>query len=189
MRHSDVRVTTGTYSHLLVEDLRAAVDAHAPKPSVPPPAEPPLAAFLLHEAGSEANDPAKGPGNLRKLEAESGGRCRIRTCDPCRVKSANIFSNTCAGSASSGNHDGRTSTDDCTDYQDLARFGGRLAAFLLHEPARLLTVREVAALLAVSTPIVYSLCERGELEHTRISNSIRIAPSALVTYLRRDPAQ
>src|SRR5882762_3778119 len=43
MRHSDVRVTTGTYSHLLVEDLRAAVDAHAPKPSVPPPAEPPLA--------------------------------------------------------------------------------------------------------------------------------------------------
>ena len=39
MRHSDVRVTTGTHSHLLVEDLRAAVDAYAPKPSVPPPAE------------------------------------------------------------------------------------------------------------------------------------------------------
>jgi len=86
MRHSDVRVTTGTYSHLLVEDLRAAVDAHAPKPSVPPPAEPPLAAFLLHEAGSEANDPAEGADNLGKVEAESGGRCRIRTCDPCRVK-------------------------------------------------------------------------------------------------------
>jgi len=34
-----VRVTTGTHSHLLVEDLRAAVDAYAPKPSVPPPAE------------------------------------------------------------------------------------------------------------------------------------------------------
>jgi hypothetical protein len=30
MRHSDVRVTTGTYGHLLVEDLRAAVDAHSP---------------------------------------------------------------------------------------------------------------------------------------------------------------
>src|SRR5882757_375840 len=86
MRHSDVRVTTGTYSHLLVEDLRAAVDAHAPKPSVPPPAEPPLAAFLLHEAGSEANDPTEGADNLGKVEAESGGRCRIRTCDPCRVK-------------------------------------------------------------------------------------------------------
>ena len=62
MRHSDVRVTTGTYSHLLVEDLRAAVDAHAPKPSVPPPTEPPLAAFLLHEAGSEAKRPRRGHG-------------------------------------------------------------------------------------------------------------------------------
>src|SRR5712691_8705629 len=37
MRHSDVRVTTGTYAHLLVEDLRAAVDAHAPVPLAPPP--------------------------------------------------------------------------------------------------------------------------------------------------------
>ena len=36
MRHSDVRVTTGTYAHLLVEDLRAAVDAHAPVPLAPP---------------------------------------------------------------------------------------------------------------------------------------------------------
>jgi site-specific recombinase XerD len=28
MRHSDVRVTTKIYAHLVVEDLRAAVDAH-----------------------------------------------------------------------------------------------------------------------------------------------------------------
>ena len=86
MRHSDVRVTTGTYSHLLVEDLRAAVDAHAPKPSVPPPANPPLAAFLLHEGESEANDPAQVPPNVALLEGKLGGRSRIRTCDPCRVK-------------------------------------------------------------------------------------------------------
>ena len=32
MRHSDVRVTLGTYAHLLVEDLRAAADAHTPLP-------------------------------------------------------------------------------------------------------------------------------------------------------------
>jgi len=100
------------------------------------------------------------------------------------VNALNTFSNTYAGFATPGNHDGRTSTYDCTQYQDLAGFGGRLAAFLLHEPARLLTVREVAALLAVSTPIAYSLCERGELAHTRISNSIRITPSALMAYLR-----
>jgi len=56
---------------------------------------------------------------------------------------------------------------------------------LLHEPERLLTVREVAEVLAVSTPIVYTLCERRELAHVRISNAIRVAPSALVDYLAR----
>jgi hypothetical protein len=33
MRHSDVRVTLGTYAHLLVEDLRAAADAYTPLPA------------------------------------------------------------------------------------------------------------------------------------------------------------
>ena len=86
MRHSDVRVTTGTYSHLLVEDLRAAVDAHAPKPSVPPPAEPPLAAFLLHDSAQGENEPATTEENIPGLTENRGGRSRIRTCDPCRVK-------------------------------------------------------------------------------------------------------
>src|SRR5467141_3634062 len=104
MRHSDVRVTTGTYSHLLVEDLRAAVDAHAPKPSVPPPAEPPLAAFLLHETGSEANQLAESFDNLRKLEAESGGRCRIRTCDPCRVNRLKVVGRPTPALSSPRNH-------------------------------------------------------------------------------------
>jgi len=34
-RHSDVRVTLGTYAQLLVEDLRAAADAHTPLPTMP----------------------------------------------------------------------------------------------------------------------------------------------------------
>jgi len=53
------------------------------------------------------------------------------------------------------------------------------------ERDRLLTVREIAKLLTVSTPIVYRLCERGELVHVRVSNSIRIAPRALADYLER----
>jgi excisionase family DNA binding protein len=56
---------------------------------------------------------------------------------------------------------------------------------LLHEPARLLTVREVAQILAVSTPIVYRFCERGDLKHARVGNAIRIAPEALVEYVER----
>ena len=37
--------------------------------------------------------------------------------------------------------------------------------------ARLLTVREVATALAVSTATVYSMVERGEIGHVRISNA------------------
>ncbi|TMA09783.1 MAG: helix-turn-helix domain-containing protein [Deltaproteobacteria bacterium] len=43
--------------------------------------------------------------------------------------------------------------------------------------ATLLTVREVAAYLRVSTKTVYGLCARGELRHIRVLNAIRIAPS------------
>ncbi len=51
---------------------------------------------------------------------------------------------------------------------------------------RLLTVRDVAERLAVSTATVYALVERGELAHVRVSNAIRIARSDLITYLERN---
>ena len=41
----------------------------------------------------------------------------------------------------------------------------------------LLTVKEVAAYLHVSTETVYRLCALGELRHIRVLNAIRIAPS------------
>jgi len=63
-------------------------------------------------------------------------------------------------------------------------FGRDLAAFLLHHPSRLLTVREVAGVLGVSLPIIYRLCERNELPHMRVSNAIRISPLAVIPYLR-----
>ena len=50
---------------------------------------------------------------------------------------------------------------------------------------RLLTVRDVAAALQVSTATLYALVERGELAHVRVSNSIRVAPVALQSYLAR----
>jgi excisionase family DNA binding protein len=40
-----------------------------------------------------------------------------------------------------------------------------------------LTVREVAAILRVSTFTVYAMVERGEVEHVRVSNAIRIVIS------------
>jgi excisionase family DNA binding protein len=48
---------------------------------------------------------------------------------------------------------------------------------------RLLTVREVAERLSVSTATIYALCERGELPHVRISNAIRIEPAGLEAFI------
>jgi len=48
-----------------------------------------------------------------------------------------------------------------------------------------LTVREVAARLRISTATVYSLCRRGELEHHRVSHAIRVFEREVARYLTR----
>jgi excisionase family DNA binding protein len=49
----------------------------------------------------------------------------------------------------------------------------------------LLTVKEAAARLRVSTATVYGLCERGRLPHVRIStHAIRITADDLAGYLQ-----
>ena len=82
--------------------------------------------------------------------------------------------------------------------QQLAPFSGSFATHLLPGfgpatpgPARgkgelegpFLCVGEVARRLGVCRSTVYGLCERGELPHLRINNSIRIAPSDLAAFL------
>ena len=47
----------------------------------------------------------------------------------------------------------------------------------------LLSVRQVAARLGVSTATVYALAERGEIPHLRVSNAIRIAPGDLARFI------
>jgi len=60
LRHSDVRTTTGVYGHLLVEDLRSAINSIAPSAMLPEPPDThanerkiasgatPFAALVLH---------------------------------------------------------------------------------------------------------------------------------------------
>src|SRR5438128_12449378 len=60
MRHSDVRVTLGTYAHLLVEDLRAAADAQTPLPAMPVAANSaPIEPHALHQDGATSVDAAR----------------------------------------------------------------------------------------------------------------------------------
>lgn len=48
-----------------------------------------------------------------------------------------------------------------------------------------MTVAEVAEHLGVCRSTVYELCDRGELQHTRVSNSIRVLKTAVVDFLRQ----
>ena len=48
---------------------------------------------------------------------------------------------------------------------------------------RLLRVAEVAGYLGVCAANVYPLCERGELPHVRIVNSIRVRPDDLRAFV------
>ncbi len=50
----------------------------------------------------------------------------------------------------------------------------------------LLSVRDVARRLKVSSAVVYRLCERGELLHHRVSNAIRIAVADVDAFLSRN---
>jgi len=59
-----------------------------------------------------------------------------------------------------------------------------LASFPLWFADRLLTVREVAAFLSVSTRTVYVLCDEGKLAHVRVANAIRIEPGELLAFVR-----
>ena len=46
-----------------------------------------------------------------------------------------------------------------------------------------LTVRELAALLKVSTATVYKLCDAGTLPHFRVLNSIRFSRAAVSAWM------
>jgi excisionase family DNA binding protein len=59
-----------------------------------------------------------------------------------------------------------------------------LAAFRKPFADSLLTVREVAAYLRVSSRTVYALCDQGKVPHVRIANAIRIETSALAAFVR-----
>ena len=57
------------------------------------------------------------------------------------------------------------------------------------EPEPLLSVRQVARRLGVSTATVYKLCSRGELAHVRVLNALRIPARALAALPRAGPAR
>ena len=75
----------------------------------------------------------------------------------------------------------------------LAGFPSPFAATLLPPAAgpaaadhddELLSVRQVAEALRLSTATVYRICERGKLAHVRVSNAVRVSRRVLEAYMR-----
>src|SRR5882724_11670048 len=93
LRHHDVRTTTGIYGHLDVEDLRAAV---ATLPGLGP--------NWVQMDPPPRPRPKTAPPTPRTLMRIRGGRCRIRTCDPCRVNQVQVVSRPTPRLATSRNH-------------------------------------------------------------------------------------
>ena len=55
---------------------------------------------------------------------------------------------------------------------------------------KLLTVKQVAAVLGVSTATVYKLCETGSLRHLRVSDhTIRVLEADLAAFVARSVAR
>ena len=57
------------------------------------------------------------------------------------------------------------------------------AVGLARGAARLLSVREVAAHLSVSTATVYKLARTGQLRHLRVANTVRVDPADLEAFI------
>jgi excisionase family DNA binding protein len=78
-----------------------------------------------------------------------------------------------------------TSDSAPTDFHSVA-FGARVCSpFAAPVLQALLTVREVATQLGVSTATVYKLCATRQLSYVRVLGAMRIAPADVAAFIAR----
>jgi len=112
LRHSDVRTTTGVYGHLLVEDLRSAINSIARAAMLPEPpgthakkmriasGATPFAALVLH--GTEKRSRERSDESRISNRAEQSGLRARRELNPRPSDSKNGNTNRADGRARSG---------------------------------------------------------------------------------------
>lgn len=208
LRHSDIRTTLGTYGHLTVEDLRGAM---ATLPEGPPLPEAP--SMPLQRAASDAlgapvvrnQVPEKTSARNRSKFSNDSGPLplwahQVSNLGPLPCERPQSSSDALAAGGTGAQASDRTGRGAGRGGDPLAPGGSvatRFGAPVVRTKGalgavgggleRLLTVREVAEHLAVSTATVYALCARGELEHVRVSNSIRVRQADLESFISRRP--
>jgi integrase len=190
LRHKDIRTTLGTYGHLLAEDLREAVNMLPAGPETAPFGTP-----VVPDTFEGQREVGTAEFSSSESDILGNGRTRDRTWDTCRVKASGGDSQAFAAGPNTYQTLEETQVDRTGAVQRLTAVLAVTKSFgtpvvpapqaTVALPRPLLTVRQVAETLGVSTALVYALVNRGELAHTRVSNAIRVAPADLERYLRR----
>ena len=157
-------------SDLAVDDLRDAVARIGPKNPAP------FADSLLTKTPRAFPAPKPPPICRARIAFQSEPR-GDRTHDP-RLKRPGRLVARGGKRSQAFATTGQVTGDDSTHHQILAPFALSFAD-------RLLTVREVAAFLRVSTRTVYTLCDDGKLAHVRIANAIRVQLAAVLAFLSK----
>lgn len=199
--HADSNVTANTYGHLDLDDLRQGVgrlsfSSEAPATAVP--AE--LAATGTDEAAEPRGLPVvpegkrgteepvmRGENHSRARGVTTSGPTRIRTWNQAVMRrsaepsTGSLGSTPSSGLAvSSAWREGWGGTRSTASTDSIpAKRGGLPVVPSVRLVDDVLTVKEAAALLKVSTATVYALVDRGELEHFRVRNSIRVLRASL----------
>jgi excisionase family DNA binding protein len=195
--HSDPKITERRYGHLLsefmateVNRLRFGLDAFAPRAPSPRPSPPlrggegelldQLAPPLVQPTDSrntEAGTPGLSPG----IPASELAGCR--GLEPL-ASGVTVDASWMAGARSDSQVAGNAGSTLERSSPFLQRFGALsrpLGTSLVQTGAadagsvRWVSVRELAAMLRVSTSTVYQAVAAGEIPHVRVSNAIRIA--------------
>lgn len=201
MRHKDPKITIETYGHLVPGYLRSAVDRLRFEPeTAPAPAEPvPLAvnaAPFVPVVSPSGSEKSKGPDSRGENPKESGPVAQRAMQDsnlrPSAPEAVPGFVQTFAGVGKPLDSMGFADPPESRPSHAFSAVARNFVPVVspglrvLHGDAEnLLSVREAARRLGVSTATVYRLCERGELRHVRVSNAVRIPPTALAEYLDR----
>src|SRR5215510_768037 len=208
LRHSDVRTTTGIHGHLLVEDLRSAINAIAPKAVLPePPNEQSHGLQVGAKSGpfvpSFSQSPRKRAHSRSSAQRLSSQNDTLRKramresnprplapecCQSLSTELSKLSQTVGTADSNSGIGKGADSNGSKPSQPVSAKtssFVPSLSQAALRVVTALLTAEGAARILHVSTATVYRLCTQGGLPHIRVSNAIRIAPADLAAFIAR----
>ena len=197
LRHRDPKLTEAVYGHLATDYLRAEVNRLKLEGMPEAPQLRAVDAGRVPPVSPTFRKTQKGPEQPRRILSDSdpfvvSGR-QDSNLRPLGPEGAPGFSDLSTGVQVLATTQGSEGRLDASTRRERSGTLGRVPPVspnsrrglrvALPEPEQLLTVRETAGRLRVSTATVYALCDRGELPYLRVSNAIRIQQEDLEAFI------